>query len=148
MEIGVYNAKNAETMIKTALKNHRANEIEYFGFDFFYNYSIELIRSKLEPFGCKFNLIKGNTLETIPEVVKFLPKMDIIFIDGGKSYMEAHNDWQGSSVLMHKATGVFVHNAGFSGVGRMVEEIPKEKYVVDLLYPRFEGKVARIMLRS
>jgi hypothetical protein len=74
--------------------------------------------------------------------------MDMIFIDGGKSFREAWSDWEGSSRLMHEGTGVFVHNAGFSGVGRMVESIPTDRYDVELFYPRYEGKVALVKRRS
>ena len=148
MEIGVYNAKNAETMIKTAKKHHSANEIEYYGFDFFHNYSIKQIGSKIQSLGCKYNLFEGNSLESIPNAVKFLPMMDIIFIDGGKSYREAYSDWKNSSTLMHETTGVFVHNVDFSGVAKMIRIIPRDKYIVELFYPRFEGEVALIMRKS
>jgi predicted O-methyltransferase YrrM len=148
MEIGVYNGENAESMIKTALKNHPANEVEYYGFDFFYSYSIERVERKLGALGCKYTLFEGNTLETVPDAGKSLPLMDIIFIDGGKSFKEAYSDWVGSSMLMHEGTGVFVHNVGFSGVGRMVDTIPRDVFNVELFYARFEGKVALIKKRT
>ena len=144
MEIGVYNAKNAEAMIKTALKTHPPDQVEYHGFDFFHNYSVEKISEKLNRLGCHYRLYPGNTLDTVPEAVKTLPEMDIIFIDGGKSYAEAWSDWESSSKLMHETTGVFVHNVDFSGVGRMVENIPRETYVVELFHSSFEGLVALI----
>ena len=87
-------------------------------------------------------------MDTVPDAAKTLPMMDIIFIDGGKSFNVAWSDWEGSSKLMHPGTGVFVHNVGFSGVGRMVESIPRDKYEVEMLYPRFEGKVALIRIKE
>ncbi len=45
---------------------------------------------------------------------------------------------------MDEGTGVFVHNVGFSGVGRMVEDIPRNKFSVVIFYPQYEGKVALI----
>ena len=144
MEIGVYNGENAVAMVKAALKNHPPSTVEYYGFDFFHNYSTEQIAEKLEKLGCKHKLIQGNTLDTVPETAKTLPKMDIIFIDGGKSYREAWSDWQGSSKLMHRDTAVYVHNAGFSGVNRMLHDIPRDKYHVEIFSARFEGRVALI----
>lgn len=144
MEIGVYNGENAFSMIKTAIKHSPAEEVEYYGFDFFYNYSTEQIGEKLETLGCRYRLYKGNTMDTVPEAAESLPKMDLIFIDGGKSYREAWSDWMGSSRLMHEGTGVFVHNVGFSGVGRMVDDIPRDRYDVEVWNAPSEGRVAQI----
>jgi predicted O-methyltransferase YrrM len=74
--------------------------------------------------------------------------MDVIFIDGGKSFNEALSDWESSSLLIHDGTGVFVHNAGFSGVRRMVEAVPRDLYDVDVFNPMFEGRVALIKKKS
>ncbi len=144
MEVGVYNGDNALSMIQAAITTSPATEVEYYGFDFFSSYSTERIGRKLGETGCKHFLFKGNTLDTVPEAAKTLPLMDIIFIDGGKSFRVAWSDWEGSSKLMHRGTGVFVHNVGFSGVGRMVESIPRDRYEVEILHPRFEGRVALI----
>ena len=144
MEIGVYNGENAANMIKAALKNHPPEQVEYYGFDFFDYYTTDRIAKKLEGLGCKFNLFEGNTLETVPKAAETLPEMDMIFIDGGKSYREAWSDWQGSSRLMHKDTAVYVHNADFTGVNKMIEAIPTTEYDIELFHPHFEGKVALI----
>ena len=147
MEIGVYNADNAVSMIKTAARNQLPKEIEYYGFDFFHSYSVERIAEKLDKLNCKYKLYQGDTMETVPEAAKTLPKMDLIFIDGGKSYREAWSDWENASKLMHRDTTVFVHNVGFSGVGRMVENIPDETYLVDIFHEPSEGMVAQINLK-
>ena len=144
MEIGVYNGDNALSMVQAAIKNSPANEVEYYGFDYFFNYSTERIAQRLGPTGCKHFLFEGNTLDTVPDAAKTLPRMDIIFIDGGKSFQEAWSDWESASKLMHPSTGVYVHNVGFSGVGRMVESIPRDIYKVEILHPRSEGRVALI----
>ena len=65
MEIGVYNGENAFSMIKTAIKHSPAEEVEYYGFDFFYNYSTDQIGEKLETLGCRYRLYKGNTMDTV-----------------------------------------------------------------------------------
>jgi predicted O-methyltransferase YrrM len=144
MEIGVYNGENAISMIKTASNIHPASEVEYYGFDFFSHHTTERIGQKLEELGCKYRLFKGNTLNTVPEAAISLPIMGLIFIDGGKSYREAWSDWEGSSRLMDEGTGVFVHNVGFAGVGRMVDDIPRNMFSVEIFYPQYEGKVALI----
>ncbi len=144
MEIGVFNGENAVSMIKTAQKNNIAHEVEYYGFDFFSHYNTEGIGKKLDALKCKYSLFKGNTMRTIPKAVKHLPRMDLIFIDGSKSYKEASSDWEGSSRLMHEGTGVFVHNVGFSGVGRMVDDIPLGRFSIEIFYAQSECKVALI----
>jgi predicted O-methyltransferase YrrM len=147
MEIGVYNAENAVSMIKAAIKNHPQEEVEYYGFDFFHSYSKERIAEKLDKLGCKYTLYQGDTMDTVPEAAKTLQDMDIIFIDGGKSYREAWSDWESSSKLMHQCTTIFVHNVGFSGVSRMVENIPRDTYIVDVFYAPSEGRVAQIKMK-
>jgi len=144
LEIGVYNGENAINMVETAIQNVPPQEVEYFGFDFFSYYSSSEVGRKLEKTGCKFKLYEGNTLETLPKAVKSLPEMDLVFIDGGKSFTVAVSDWENSKFLMHDGTGVFVHNAGFSGVRRMVENIPRDKYQVKIFRAPSEGLVALI----
>jgi predicted O-methyltransferase YrrM len=147
MEIGVYDGENAVTMIKTALKNHPPDRVEYYGFDFFNYHSKEEIAEKLDPLGCRYRLFQGNTLDTVPDASIQLPKIDLIFIDGGKSYREARSDWLSSARLMHGDTAVFVHNAGFSGVNRMIDDIPRDRYVVDVFHSASEGRVAQIKIK-
>ncbi len=144
MEVGVYNGENALSMVQAAMKEPTDPQVEYYGFDFFQYYNVEDIDRKLLKTGCKCCLFKGNTLETLPEAVEKLPKMDIIFIDGGKSFNEAWSDWESSSRLMHKDTGVFIHNANFTGVAKMIKNIPKDEYDVKMFHPRFEGKTALV----
>ena len=148
MEIGVYNGENAKNMVKAAIKKSQPDTVEYYGFDFFSSYSVSRIGKKLEKTGCKYQLFKGNTLDTVPEAAKTLPLMDVVFIDGGKSFNVAFSDWESSRLLMHDETGVFVHNAGFSCVRRMVEAVPRDLYVVDVFNPMFEGRVALIKKKS
>ena len=147
MEVGVYNGNNAVTMVEAAIQNVAPQEVEYYGFDFFSHYSTREVGIKLEKLGCKFRLFQGNTLDTLPKAVDALPKMDLIFIDGGKSFKVAESDWQNSRQLMHFRSGVFVHNAGFSGVRKMVERISRAEHQVDVFHARYEGLVAFIKKR-
>jgi predicted O-methyltransferase YrrM len=144
MEVGVYLGDNAVKMIETAIQNFPPSEVEYYGFDFFsYNRALQVER-KLKKTGCKYRLFEGNSLDTLPEVSKFLPEMDLIFIDGGKSFAVAQSDWENSKLLIHDNTGVFVHNVDFSGVRKMVANISRDKYQVELFYMPSEGEVAII----
>jgi predicted O-methyltransferase YrrM len=144
MEVGVYNGENALRMVKTAIKHSPPSEVQYFGFDYFSYYSTDVLSRKLGRTGCIFKLFEGDTLETLPKIVNLLPKMDLIFIDGGKSFKVAHSDWENSRVLMHEKTGLFVHNVDFRGVNRMINHIPLDEYNVKIFYASSEGSVAQI----
>jgi predicted O-methyltransferase YrrM len=144
MEIGVLNGENAKTMVDVAARKVSPEEVEYYGFDFFGGSMFQQVRQKLEKTGCKFQLFKGDTTYTLPEAVKILPKMDLIFIDGGKSYAEAESDWEYSETLMHDETAVFIHNYYFSGVKRMVDNISREKYKVEIIHPLNDSNTALV----
>jgi predicted O-methyltransferase YrrM len=147
LEIGVYTGENARTMVEAALRSAPPSEVEYFGFDFFWGTRLRDVRRKLEPTGCNITLFEGNTVVTLPHVVSTLPKMDVIFIDGGKSYTEASSDWEHVQALMHDGTTVFVHNVDFSGVRSMVDGISRSQYRVEVFHAPFEGEVAIIKKR-
>lgn len=147
MEIGVLNGDNAKTMVEAALFNVPPEEVEYYGFDFFRGSSYHEVRRKLQETGCKFTLFKGDTVDTFPQAVKTLPHMDVIFIDGGKSYREAKSDWENAKTLMHDGTAVFVHNYDFPGVGRMVDTISRDKYQVKIIRAPFDSDTAFITKR-
>jgi predicted O-methyltransferase YrrM len=148
MEIGIYTGQNAVSMVQTAIERATApQEVEYYGFDLFWNASSDQVGRKLEKLGCTFELFEGNTLETLPRSVTSLPKMDLIFIDGGKSLKEAMSDWENSELLLHDRTGVFVHNADFAGVRRMLDQVSRDKYQVETFQVPSEGRVALITRR-
>jgi len=144
MEIGVYNGDNAKKMVETAIHNYPPSEIEYYGFDYFQGYSASYVGKKLEKTECRFRLFEGDTIDTLPKAIGSLPKMDLIFIDGGKSYTEAKSDWENSKTLIHDETTVFVHNLEFSGIHRMVDSIPRDKYKVNIIQSHSEGTIALV----
>jgi hypothetical protein len=74
--------------------------------------------------------------------------MDLIFIDGGKSYAEVKSDWENSRTLMHDGTAVFVHNHNFSGVRRMIDTISREEYQVKIIHTPFDADTAIIKKKS
>lgn len=138
MEIGVADGENARSMVKAAIRNFLPEEVEYYGFDFFESSQDSeggQVKQKLKETGCKFKLFKGDSVKTLPEVVKTLPKMDLIFIDGGHSYPTVKSDWENSKTLMHDETAVFFHNYGFSGPKRVVDNISREEYQVEIIHP-------------
>jgi len=53
------------------------------------------------------SLFKGNTKKTLPATVDNLPKMDVIYIDGGHSIETTRNDWKYAQRLMDKHTIVY-----------------------------------------
>jgi len=144
MEIGVLNGDNAKSMVEIAVQNVPPDNVEYYGFDLFADYSSRQVTRKLEKTGCKFRLFEGNTVDTLPEAVKILPKMDLIFIDGGKCFAEAESDWENSKSLMHDGTTVFIHNYGFPGVRRMVDSISRHEYQVKIIDPPSDSHTALI----
>jgi predicted O-methyltransferase YrrM len=148
LEIGVYTGENAASMVKAAVKQAAdPQEVEYYGFDFFANARSDRVGRKLEQLGCTYKLFEGNTLDTLPRAVPSLPKMDLIFIDGGKSFEEATSDWENAERLVHDGTGVYVHNADFPGVRRMLDQVNREKYQVEILRVPSEGRVALITIK-
>jgi predicted O-methyltransferase YrrM len=148
LEIGVYDGENAVSMVETAIEVVAdPREVEYYGFDYFADGRAERIGRKLERLGCMFKLFEGDTLDTLPSSVALLPKMDLIFIDGGKSFREAMSDWQHSERLVHDGTGVYVHNADFGGVRRMLAQVSRQKHQVTIFSAASEGRVALITAR-
>ena len=135
MEIGVADGENARAMVKAAIRSFSPEEVEYYGFDYFEGNKMKQVRRKLEETGCKFKLFKGDSVETLPKATQTLPKMDLIFIDGGHSYETVKCDWGNSRFLMHDATAVFFHNYGFSGVKRLIDNISREEYQVETIHP-------------
>lgn len=152
MEIGVWNGNHGIRMIEKAKKYWLPEEIEYYGFDLFEDIDKEMIKAevskkppsmntvkeKLEKTGAKIMLFKGNTLNTLPEAVKNLPKMDFIFIDGGHSIRTVRNDWKHSMQLMHGKTILIFddyYNREDIGCKKIIESINKKEFLMEILQP-------------
>ncbi len=151
MEIGVANGENAKTMVTVASKNFPAEEVEYYGFDTFGgkgNAQMKQVREKLKETGCKFKLFKGDSTKTLPKALKNLPKMDLIFIDGGHSYPTVKSDWENSKHLMHNNTAIFFHNYDFSGVKKVVNNISREEYHVKIINPPTDCATALVKKKN
>ncbi|PIR41636.1 MAG: hypothetical protein COV31_00145 [Candidatus Yanofskybacteria bacterium CG10_big_fil_rev_8_21_14_0_10_46_23] len=120
MEIGTWTGDRALTMIKLAKRHHSDEEIEYYGFDLFGQMTTERFSEeiskwpptqkeaydKLSATGADVHLFQGDTMKVLPDMISKLPKMDLIFIDGGHSLETITNDWHWASELMHDKTVV------------------------------------------
>ncbi|KXA91027.1 hypothetical protein AKJ40_04590 [candidate division MSBL1 archaeon SCGC-AAA259M10] len=151
MEIGVDTGDNAVSMVKSAMKNFPPEKIEYYGFDTFSgknNNQLERVKRRLSKTGCRFELYKGDSTETLPRNIGDLTKMDLIFIDGGHAYQVTKSDWENSKVLMHSNTAVFFHNYDFSGPKKVVDDIPRKKFNVEILDPPSDCRTGLVKTRN
>lgn len=152
MEIGVLEGGIALQMIEEAKKNFAAEEIEYYGFDLFEQVDdksdeyahvkllptlgLGTIKDKLEKTNAKIYLYKGDTKEILPKVIKELPKMDLVFIDGGHDIETIKNDWKYTQQVMGTHTVVIFDdywNREDAGCKKVIEDIDKTKFEVKIL---------------
>ncbi len=137
LEIGLGNGFNAYGM--TSL----AEECTYYCFD-----NLERSDSKeaYDYFSKRENFFFyiGDTKKILANKIDNLPKMDLIFIDGGHSYEECKNDWNGCKNLIHDKTTVWFHDYGWlKGVRKTVEEISNE-YTKKIINPKLGPSFALI----
>lgn len=151
MEIGVWTGDRALTMINLAKRYSEAQSIEFYGFDLFGQMTPErfseekskwpstqkVAYEKLQATGVKIHLFQGDTTVVLPEHIERLPKMDLIFIDGGHSLETIASDWRWSSLLMHDTTVVVFDDywLGRTDAGSKVtvDGIDSEEYQVTIL---------------
>lgn len=151
MEIGTWTGKQAERMTSEAAKHHAPGEVEYYGFDLFDLQDDDMfekefakrarpmaeVEERLAKTGARIQLFKGNTLSSLPENVPNLPKMDLIYIDGGHSLETIESDWRNVQPLMHEDTVVvfddYWEGRDDAGCKAIVENIDREKYDVTIL---------------
>lgn len=151
MEIGTWNGNQAIRMIETAKKLYPASDIEYYGFDLFELLDektaleeltkvpppMKKVKKKLEKTGANIYLFKGDTKETLPKVINNLPKMDLVFIDGGHSIPTIKNDWEQVKKIMDDKTIVifddYYHKRDDVGCKKIIEGIDANSYKVSIL---------------
>lgn len=155
MEVGTWNGERAVEMIETAKKYNKAQDIEYYGFDLFdmmtkeiFNEevskkppSLDHINNMLEKTGARITLFRGFTKDTMPKAMPSLPKMDLIFIDGGHHIDTIKNDWYYTEQLMHDNTVVIFDDYWSGEWGKrtdagcqsLISEIDRSKFNVEIL---------------
>jgi hypothetical protein len=145
VEIGVWNGRHAEEMIKAA-QVHSSN-VEYFGFDLFETIDPDLVdckvpsseatvRARLEGTGAKIHLWKGDTELTLPVFVNTRPYVDFVFIDGGHSVETIASDWENIKKVMGDHTVVLFDdywNIESAGCKTVIDALDREKYNVEVL---------------
>lgn len=159
MEIGTFDGVHGLAMIKAAQQHHK--QVAYYGFDLFETMTDKLLiteeakvplsqknlHRKLASTGAEIRLFKGDTKKTLPKQVKHLPKMDLIFIDGGHSLETIKNDWHYVQQLMKHDTVVLFDdywNRDDAGCKATVDSIDRQKYRVKVLpitdiFPKKDG---------
>jgi hypothetical protein len=127
LDIGVYNADRAVSMIALAKKLGRTN-IEYYGFDVFEDIteaikvreqlndrsapiSRDAARKKITAAGASLvQLIKGDTRETLPTASADMPNVTIVSIDGGRSPETIASDFAYILRLCVPGTKIVINN--------------------------------------
>lgn len=154
MEIGTWNGQRSFLMIKTAQQFHPGSAVIYHGFDLFEEMTPEKldqeisklpptrneVLGKLQVTSAHIQLYRGDTRKTLPLVIKSLPPMDFIFIDGGHSLETIANDWHYVQKLMHQKTVVvfddYWENREDAGAKPIIDKIDKKKFNVEILKPQ------------
>ncbi|NIQ07806.1 MAG: class I SAM-dependent methyltransferase [Candidatus Korarchaeota archaeon] len=156
LEIGVHTGENAKNMVEAANENFPVDQIEYYGFDTFSGVlgrqkqdpNLQKVKRKLRETGCQFKLYKGDSKETLPTHLEELPTMDLIFIDGGHDYPTVRSDWDHARHLMGSHTATFFHNADWQGPRRVLENISRQEYTVELLNPPSDSLMAMVTVSA
>lgn len=153
MEIGTWNGDNAIKMISAASKNTPIAEIKYYGFDLFematadkmseewtsekFPPSHQDVYNRLASTGAAINLYVGDTNTTLLDLSE-LPRMDMIFIDGGHSIDTIRHDWKCVQQVISKGTTILFddyNNQSTWGAASIVDAIPRDMYSVEILQP-------------
>jgi len=150
MEIGTWKGKRAKQIIGHAAQYNSVNTISYFGFDLFEKIDLNVYKleiSKMPPTerevfdflsttNATIKLYAGYTQETLTDISSKLPKMDLVFIDGGHSSQTVLNDWVAVQRLMDENTVVifddYWHNRK-DGPKVVIDKIDKSNYKVEFL---------------
>lgn len=155
MEVGTWNGERAMQMIEIARKFYHASEVEYYGFDIFELMRDETfvkevskkpptmveVEAKLHRTGAQIHLFKGFTESTMPSVLPTLPKMDLVFIDGGHSIETITNDWKWTQFAMSENTVVVFDDYWSGEWGKrkdagcqsFIDSLDRTKFKVEIL---------------
>tara|TARA_Y100000766_G_C18870439_1_gene587985 strand:+ start:897 stop:1592 length:696 start_codon:yes stop_codon:yes gene_type:complete len=146
LEVGTNDGINAVRLFKRASKYR--DDVVYFGFDMFESltdatflkeFALTVPSQKnvdkfLQRNGCsRRHLFAGNTIETLNTKKSQLPKMDLVFLDGGHSQETVASDWINVQDLLHEGSVVFFDDYPNWGIGPVVDTIDCEKWDVQIL---------------
>jgi predicted O-methyltransferase YrrM len=144
LEIGTNDGLNAGRMMKRALRFHR--DAAYYGFDLFEyqteeSYLREIAlrvpsRSRVEEYlrslGLRnIHLYAGDTTKTLVDAD--IPKMNLIFIDGGHSFETVTADWRNVERLVGDETVILFDDYPNWGIGPVVDSIDRSHWSVEIL---------------
>ncbi|MHA1250815.1 MAG: class I SAM-dependent methyltransferase, partial [Candidatus Helarchaeota archaeon] len=161
-----WNGVHAYQMINIAKIFHSNNDIYYYGFDLFEDFtnedmekefskrppSLEIVKRRLEKTGVNIKLFKGYTQQTLPKFIKNYKNkinLDIIFIDGGHSIETIRSDWNYVKNLMNPKTIVifddyyrnkedFIINK--LGCNQIINSLDPSIYKIEFLKPEDQFK--------
>lgn len=146
LEIGTNDGINAVRLVKRA--SQYRDDVVYFGFDMFESltdaaflkeFALAVPAQKtvdkfLHRNGCfRRHLFAGNTIETLDANKGHLPKMDLVFLDGGHSQETVASDWCNVQDLLHSGSVVFFDDYPNWGIGPVVDTIDREKWDVQIM---------------
>ena len=142
LEIGMGDGLNLEKMIELA-----GDGCEFYSFDNLWFDFSQRAFDKLK--GNKnIHFYIGDTRKTLPAVVGELPKMDLIFIDGGHTEDVVGSDWEFCRRLMHAQTVCFFHDYPMSaGVRKVVNRIGNG-FSVKIIRPRAGSLLALVRVEA
>lgn len=154
LEIGLYRGERSQLLIDQARR--RVDALEYWGFDLFaQGMTAELMEAEasLPPLalgemqdllsrpGVDLHLVPGPSTSTVADAQGV--RADLVFVDGGHSYDTVAADWANVQRLLAPGGVVFfddytnpdpVLHEGY-GVTRLVDEIDRDRWRVELLRP-------------
>lgn len=95
-----------------------------------YDNVYQKIKSQIAP--TQFNLVKGDSLTTVPERLQELETTDLFYIDGAHDYEYVHQDWENVKLLFKNKSNLVVvfDDLGFEGVRRVKDEIDQDSNFV------------------
>lgn len=138
LEIGLGQGKNAKKMIELG-----GEDCDYYCFDLLAHPDAQAAYLELKDMK-NVHFYIGDTNEVLPEVISQLPKMDVIFADGGHDLWTIKNDWEKiCEPLMHDGTAVFFHDYDDVRVRRVVGEIG-DGFSVEIIKPSAGPRLALV----
>ena len=153
VEIGVFDGIHAGQMIAVAQVQN--DEVSYYGFDLFDDYSegvseyskrpkpMDKILDRLVRTSANIALFRGDTRKTLPDNLDKLAGADFVFVDGGHAHDVVASDWSNIQQIMDSDTVVVFDDyyidppadVAEMGCNAVIDAIDQEEYDVQHLWP-------------